>query len=138
LVRRIDTLKALIIQACCEKGAVNFFRVDAGCIAGPFAFQIQPEEHTKPQSMESRVDAILNSSPRAKAKSGLEVMEHLAILKRWYFRGTRKGEIFMADASGALPLRRIVRGISRVFRNEPAEVENLQTPGNSPSGIFPS
>jgi excinuclease ABC subunit C len=138
LICQIDKLKALIIQACCEKGSVNFFRVDAGCIAGPFAFPIQPAEHTKPQSMESRVDGILNLARKMEAKSATDVMEHLAILKRWYFRGTRKGEIFMADASGVLPLRRIVRGISRVYRNEPAEAEAPQTPANPASGIAPS
>jgi hypothetical protein len=45
-------------------------------------------------------------------------MEHLAILKRWYYRGTRIGEIFLADRKGELPFRRIVRGISRVYRGE--------------------
>jgi len=124
LVRRIDQLKAVLIQRSAEVGAVNFFRVDEGCISGPFAFFIQPVEHTRPQSMEARVEELLNTSPKAEPKSALEVMEHLAILKRWFFRGTRKGEIFMADANGALPLRRIVRGISRVYRNEPAEMEN--------------
>jgi hypothetical protein len=55
-------------------------------------------------------------------------MEHLAVLKRWYYRGSRTGEIFFADAKGALPMRRIVRGISRVFRGEKAETEANQSP----------
>jgi len=124
LVRRIDELKAVLIQSSPDPSAVNFFRVDEGCIAGPFAFFIQPVEHTRPQSMEARVEELLHVSPKAEPKSAVEVMEHLAILKRWYFRSTRKGEIFMADATGTLPLRRIVRGISRVYRNEPAQMEN--------------
>ncbi len=124
LVRRIDELKAVLIQRSAEAGAINFFRVDEGCIAGPFAFFIQPVEHTRPQSMEARVEELLHAAPKAEPKSALEVMEHLAILKRWFFRGTRKGEIFMADPGGMLPLRRIVRGISRVYRNEPAQMEN--------------
>ena len=109
LVKRIDELKAVLIQSSASAGAVNLFRVDEGCIAGPFAFFIQPVEHTRPQSMEARVEELLRTSPKAEARSALEVMEHLAILKCWYFRGTRKGEIFMADAGGTLPLRRIVR-----------------------------
>jgi hypothetical protein len=48
-------------------------------------------------------------------------MEHLAILKRWYYRGSRTGEIFFSDGKGDLPMRRIVRGISRVFRGEKPE-----------------
>ena len=50
-------------------------------------------------------------------------MEHLAILKRWCYRGSRAGEIFFADAKGELPMRRLVRGIGRVYKGEPAEPE---------------
>ena len=45
-------------------------------------------------------------------------MEHLALLKRWYYRSTRIGEIFFADDQGEWPLRKIVRGIGRVFKGE--------------------
>jgi hypothetical protein len=31
------------------------------------------------------------------------------------------GEIFFADEKGVLPMRRVVRGISRVYRGEKAE-----------------
>jgi hypothetical protein len=54
-------------------------------------------------------------------------MEHLALLKRWYYRSSRVGEIFFADDKGTLPLRRIVRGISRVYRGEKPEVEAVQS-----------
>jgi hypothetical protein len=57
-------------------------------------------------------------------------MEHIALLKRWYFRGTRPGEIFFADAKGKLPMRRVVLGISRVFRGEKPEPE-ANPPGTS-------
>ena len=43
-------------------------------------------------------------------------MEHLALLKRWFYRGSREGEIFVADPKSGLPLRRLVRGIARVYR----------------------
>jgi hypothetical protein len=77
--------------------------------------------------MEARIHALLQSSAPPKAKSALETMEHLAILRRWYYRGTRIGEIFFADAKGELPMRRIVRGISRVFRGEKPEAD-MQAP----------
>ena len=68
--------------------------------------------------MESRVEEALSALPVANAKSALELMEHLAILKRWYYRSSRIGELFFADDKGVLPLRRIVRGIARVYRGE--------------------
>jgi hypothetical protein len=65
----------------------------------------------------------MHSIEPPKIKSTLETMEQLALLKRWYYRGTRVGEIFFADNKGELPMRRVVRGISRVFRGEKPEQE---------------
>jgi hypothetical protein len=119
-------LNAVIIQPSHLPDSVAFFRIDAGRIAGPSAFSIQPTEHAKSQSMEARVQELLESFPPANAKSTLDTMEHMAILKRWYYRGSRMGEIFFSDAKGELPMRRIVRGISRVFRGERPEPINSQ------------
>jgi hypothetical protein len=109
---------------------VAFFRLDSGRISGPVAFSIQPAEHAKSQSMEARVQKVLQSFPPANAKSALDTMEHLAMLKRWYYRGSRTGEIFISDTKGELPMRRMVRGISRVFRGEtPEAIDSAATSG---------
>jgi excinuclease ABC subunit C len=118
IVQRLDRLSALMIQPNPIAGLVTFFRIDAGRITGPIPFSIQPAEHAKSQSMEARIQELLHSVAPSKAKSALENMEHLALLRRWYYRGSRTGEIFFADSKGELPMRRIVRGISRVFRGE--------------------
>jgi excinuclease ABC subunit C len=121
VVGRVDRLSALIIQPSHVERSVAFFRVERGAISGPLVFGIQAAEHAKSQSMEGRVQEALDSFPATEAKSALESMEHLAILKRWYYRGSRMGEIFLADHKGELPMRRIVRGISRVYRGEKVE-----------------
>ncbi|MFZ0952878.1 MAG: hypothetical protein WAN17_11465, partial [Candidatus Sulfotelmatobacter sp.] len=121
IVRRLDRLSALIIQPSHAIDSVTFFRVDVGVISGPAVFSIQAAEHTKSQSMESRVQAVLDSFPLAKPRPALETMEHLALLKRWYYRGRAAGEIFLADDKGIFPMRRIVRGIGRVLRGEGPE-----------------
>jgi excinuclease ABC subunit C len=126
IVRRLDRLSALMIQPCAVAGSVAFLRIERGRISDPVAFSIQPAEQAKSQSMEARVQEALQSVPPEKAeraKSALETMEHLALLRRWYYRGSRTGEIFFADSKGELPMRRIVRGISRVFRGEKPEAE---------------
>lgn len=130
IVHRLDQLGALMIQPSHITGSVAFFRIDCGRISGPVAFNIQPAEHAKSQSMEGRIQEILQSFPSTHAKSGLENMEHLALLKRWYYRGSRTGEIFFADGKGELPMRRIVRGISRVFRGEKPEAEGINPAAN--------
>jgi excinuclease ABC subunit C len=121
IVHRIDRLTAVMVQTSAKPGTVNLFRVDSGCISGPAAFLIQAAEHTKSQSMETRLEEALAALPAAQPRSALQRMEHLAILKRWYYRSTRMGEIFFADEKGQLPMRRIVRGISRVYRGEKPE-----------------
>jgi excinuclease ABC subunit C len=123
VIHRLDRLSALIVQPARRNDSVTFFRVERGAIAGPIPFGIQPADHAKSQSMESRIQEVLEFFPPAKAKPALETMEHLALLKRWYYRGSRLGEIFFADEKGNLPMRRIVRGISRVYRGEEPEVE---------------
>lgn len=123
IVHRIDRLTAVLVQPSPVSGCVELFRVDAGRMAGPAHFAIQAAEHTKSQSMESRVQEALAAIPVAEASNTLETMEHLAILKRWFYRGTRVGEIFFADEKGELPLRRLVRGISRVYRGEKPEMQ---------------
>ena len=132
IVHRLDQLSALMIQPSHLENCVTFFRVDSGRNSGPCSFSIQPSEHTKSQSMEARVHDTLLTLPATAARSAMETMEHLALLKRWYYRGSRTGEVFFADAKGELPMRRIVRGISRVFRGEKPEVEST-SPGPASS-----
>jgi excinuclease ABC subunit C len=121
IVHRIDRLAAVMVQRSASPESVNFFQIDAGRISGPVTFPIQAAEHTKSQSMESRVQEALAALPSATPGTALETMEHLALLKRWYYRSSRVGEIFFADDKGTLPMRRMVRGISRVYRGEKSE-----------------
>ena len=121
IVHRIDKLTAVIVQLSSQPEAVSLFRVDSGFISDAITFSIQTSEHAKSQSMEARVQESLAVASPGLAKSALEAMEHLAILKRWYYRSRRSGEIFFADEKGGLPMRRIVRGIGRVYRGETPE-----------------
>jgi excinuclease ABC subunit C len=147
-VCRIDQMHAVIVQSSAQSSAhrsaqnsaqesalashrsesVALFRVDGGAIAGPLDFPISAGEHTKSQSMEARIQTALASFPAAEPQSATERMEHLAILKRWCYRGSRAGEIFFADARGELPMRRLVRGISRVYKGEAPEIEMAPPP----------
>jgi excinuclease UvrABC nuclease subunit len=126
IVHRIDRLAGVVVQRSASPESVNFFRIDAGRISAPVTFAIQSAEHTKSQSMESRVQEALASFPATAPSSALESMEHLALLKRWYYRSSRVGEIFLADEKGSLPMRRLVRGISRVYRGEKSEALPLE------------
>jgi excinuclease ABC subunit C len=132
-VRRIDQLHAVIVQPSvnklCAAGSVALFRLDQGALAGPFEFPISDAEHAKSQSMEARIQAALTAFPPAQPANAIERMEHLAMLKRWCYRGSRTGEIFFADAKGELPMRRLVRGIGRVYKGEAPEKAEAKIEG---------
>ncbi|MGA9391944.1 MAG: hypothetical protein WBV69_16040 [Candidatus Sulfotelmatobacter sp.] len=126
IVRPLDHLAGLMIQPSHLPDSVVFFRVEGGALYGPTTFCIQTSEHTKSHSMESRVQEVLDSFVTGEPSSALEAMEHLALLKRWYYRGNRIGEIFLTDDKRAFPMRRIVRGIGRVLRGEKPEPVTTQ------------
>jgi excinuclease ABC subunit C len=133
IVHRIDRLAGVMVQRSASQESVNLFRIDAGRISGPTAFPIQSTEHTKSQSMESRIQEVLASFPEQAPASAIETMEHLALLKRWFYRSSRAGEIFFADEKQTLPLRRLVRGISRVYRGELSEPEQPKVTNTLPA-----
>jgi hypothetical protein len=157
IVHRLDRLAGLMIQPSSQPDSVIFFRIRAGCLSAPITFSIAQvetpaadaianrqspigndsaaEHHkspitnrrsSKPHSMESRVLEILSATPVVTC-SRQEAMEHLAILKRWYYRSSKIGEVFFAEENGELPMRRIVRGISRVFRGEKPAADLSET-----------
>jgi excinuclease ABC subunit C len=138
IVRRVDQLQALIIQpsAATESTAqsVSLFLFEGCTLRGPAEFSIAPVAESR--SMESRLEDALANFPRQEAHSTAERVEHLAILKRWYYRSTRVGEIFFADQNGQWPMRRLVRGIGRVAKGEKPEAP--ATFSASPSTSSPS
>jgi excinuclease UvrABC nuclease subunit len=127
-VHRLDQMHAVIVQKSWQAEHVALFRADAGALAGSLEFPITSQDHTKSQSMEARIQTALAEFPAAKPGSGIERMEHLAMLRRWCYRGTRAGEIFFADIRGELPMRRLVRGIGRVYKGNPPESEMNRAP----------
>jgi excinuclease ABC subunit C len=122
LVRPIQKLNGVVVQRSAEKNCVALFSISQGTVSGPAAFAIEPPSE-KSKSMESRAAEALAEQRAPATATSSELNEHLALLKRWYYRSQRLGEIFLEDEKGELPLRRLVRGIGRVFRGEQMEPE---------------
>lgn len=147
IVGRIDRLRAVIVQRSALDDHVALFEFRDGTLHGPIQFSVAALQHanpnsgssslfahphmaapiplesvtkaaakSKPQTLEARVAEALATIETRKPERG-EVADHLALLKRWFYRSSKKGEIFITH-SDELPLRRIVRGISRVYRGE--------------------
>jgi hypothetical protein len=123
-----------MVQPSAERESVALFKIVAGRICAPVALNVgQPtgaaQLVSKPQSMESRITEALAALEAPKLRSALEWMEHLALLKRWYYRTIKVGELFLAD-DGELPMRRVVRGVSRVYRGEKPVGDLSETAGD--------
>jgi hypothetical protein len=81
--------------------------------------------------MEGRIRAALETLVSG-GQSMQRFGEQLAILKRWYYRTHKVGEVFFVGQSGELPWRRIVRGVGRVWRGE-KETSVLEPAENKPA-----
>ncbi len=135
VVRRLDELNGVMVQPSAEAESVALFKIEAGMICEPISLNVGAQaeaEHlrAKPLSMEARILDALAQVASCKPHSALEWMEHLAILKRWYYRTSKTGELFLADSAGELPMRRVVRGVSRVFKGEKASGDLSETAGD--------
>lgn len=122
IVRRIDQLRGIMVQPSIEPECVTLFKIERGCLAPPIALNVASRlvvgNIRTPMSMEARISEALAAVPDPQPHSAQEWMEHLALLKRWFYRTSKIGEAFFADEKGDLPMRRIVRGVSRVYKGE--------------------
>ncbi|HUS18441.1 MAG TPA: UvrB/UvrC motif-containing protein [Terriglobales bacterium] len=156
IIRRLDQLDALILQPSTEPDSIALFRFVNGQLLGPQTFRAQnillsneksgdsslyaqpmmaqpvpeiPETAAKPVSLEMRlVEALEELVPETKT-SALNFSEQLALLKRWHYRSSRVGEIFLRDRDGAWPYRKMVRGVPRVLAGK--LTENTESQPNS-------
>lgn len=90
-----------------------------------------PEVAAQPVSLEMRLgEALEELVPEPKA-SATTFAEQLALLKRWYYRSNRVGEVFLRERDGTWPYRKMVRGVSRVLAGKITEtIESAPSPEN--------
>jgi excinuclease ABC subunit C len=133
---RLDRFDAVVIQPSAETKSVAFFRFHGGELLGPVPVSMEAESAPQPildpadpshepqaeavpaQILDNRIRVALESLSTSGNSSAQRFSQELAILKRWYYRTHKVGEIFFANDRGELPLRRIARGATRVYRGE--------------------
>jgi len=120
-----ERLSTLGVRAVKEQTSVG-----SSLFAQPLMLQAVPLEGAAvapDDSPEERARAVIE---RLKAKVGaagnpapdLAVLsDHLSLLRRWYYRPEKQrvGEIFLPNADGGWPVRRILRGAARMVLGEP-------------------
>jgi hypothetical protein len=134
LARNIERIDGVMVQASQELESVTLLKVQGGFISDAIPFHVTPRlqvgQVKTPQSMEGRLSEALAAVPQQKPASAYEWMEHLALLKRWYYRTSKTGELFLTDEKGDLPWRRLVRGVSRVYKGEKPQGDYSETAGD--------
>lgn len=127
IVRRINRLRGVMVQPSVEPECVTLFKIEHGCLGSPVTLNVAARQIVgnvkTPMSMEARITEALATATDPEPHSAPEWMEHLALLKRWYYRTSKIGEVFFADEKGELPMRRIVRGVSRVYKGEAPQAD---------------
>src|SRR5215813_1642774 len=116
IYHRIDRLDAVVIQPSQEPKSVALFRFVKGELSGPEHFVVESEDAS--ESMEGRLRAALEKLMSAGKSSGRQFTEELAILKRWYYRSHKVGEIIFAKDDGQWPMRKLANAVGRVYRGE--------------------
>src|SRR5713101_722855 len=121
LARKLDELDAVIVQCAAEESAVAIFAVRGGRIADPFFLRFG-ELASQPRSVEEILRESLTAVDLKGGQQGPLVheahdreglVEHLALLARWFYSKPREGEIFFRQ--GDWPYRRIIRACSRLL-----------------------
>jgi excinuclease ABC subunit C len=119
---RLDRLDAVVVQpsANAESKSVSLFRFRHGELAGPYDFSVEAESES--ESLEQRVRKMLDEEEfvPAGARSATQFMEELAILKRWYYRSHKVGEIVVAGNDGVLSARKIANAAVRICSRAPS------------------
>jgi excinuclease ABC subunit C len=107
-------------------------------IPDPDQTQAPQPELLSAQTLDSHIRSALESLVTEGDPSAQRFSQELAILKRWYYRSHKVGEVFFANDRGELPWRRIVRGATRVYcaekeapstpakESQPAEIKESQ------------
>lgn len=117
----LERLHGLVIQPAAQRQAVELFPVWRGSLLPQITFTFEVVEG-KPVSLDARLREVL-AGLRFQGGRGRVRAEHLALLARWFYRGTRVGEFIPFDSYERVPYRKIVGAISRVARSAPPEQE---------------
>jgi excinuclease ABC subunit C len=122
---RLDRLDAVIVQPSTEAKSVALFRFHRGELTGPTQMTL---EISPGAELLGAVPSALDELAPAGACSAQQFMEELAILKRWYYRSHKVGEIVLANAAGDLSIRKVINAMGRIAKGEkqpvtPAEPE---------------
>ncbi|MBV8113896.1 MAG: UvrB/UvrC motif-containing protein [Silvibacterium sp.] len=163
-VHTLAALNGVIVQPSSEEGHVALFLLNRGSLAGTALYSVSGMRHPNEQSgssslfahpasiapvaldaspvvqlaahdeLETRLDAALNTLAVRSARSTQQLVDHLSLFSRWYYRpqGRRTGEVVFEGAPGQVK-KQLMRAISRVYRQSQAVAQDATQPTTAPA-----
>jgi len=116
ICHRLDHLEAVIVQPSAQPNSVALFRFRNGELAGPEHLALAADSESQPAV--TGLQETLEKLQPSGAASGQQFAEELAILKRWYYRSHKTGEVIFARTDGELSLRKIANAANRTYKGE--------------------
>jgi len=117
MARELEHLNAITITRGTEENAVELGWLRRGCWQGFSPLDFHQADGTS-VSLDSRLRQLAVGAPD-QTTSGVERMEHLAVIARWIYSSWCDGELLLVDDWSKIPYRRLVNAVSRIAQGQP-------------------
>jgi excinuclease ABC subunit C len=126
MARDVDRLNAVAITPAADMDAVELGWLREGSWQGFSRIEFSPADG-KPVSLDARLRELALAVP-LNAATGVERMEQLATVARWFYSSWCDGELLLVDDWAKIPYRKLVNSVSRI-----AAVSRTSQPPHRPS-----
>jgi excinuclease ABC subunit C len=112
MARAVDRLNAIAIVRAADPDAVELGWLREGSWQGFSILEFNPADGAS-VSLDARLRELALAVP-LKAAVGVERMEQLATVARWFYSSWCDGELLMVDDWAKIPYRKLVNAVSRI------------------------
>jgi len=126
MARDVDHLNAIAITPAADPDAVELGWLRSGSWQGFSRIEFSPADGTS-VSLDARLRELALAVP-SNAAAGVERMEQLATIARWFYSGWCDGELLLVDDWAKIPYRKLVNSVSRIA----AAARSSQLPTSQP------
>jgi excinuclease ABC subunit C len=116
MARDVDRLNAVAITRAAEPDAVELGWLREGSWQGFSRIEFNPADGTS-VSLDARLREMALTVPLNRA-AGVERMDQLATVARWFYSSWCDGELLMVDDWAKIPYRKLVNAVSRVAHGQ--------------------
>lgn len=116
MARELENLHAITVTRAAEENAVELGWLRAGAWHGFSRMEFVHADGTA-VSLDARIRELAVGVPSSGA-AGMERMEQLAVLSRWFYSSWCDGEMVLVDDWGKIPYRKVVNAVSRIAQGK--------------------